>query len=60
MSIDARLDAVPLVEIDEGVFKYVLIKVYGKESPNGEEAQKSIVRYEVNYTINQFEHSIVP
>ncbi|CAG9806006.1 unnamed protein product [Chironomus riparius] len=44
MSIDARLDAVPLVEIDSGIFKYVLIKVYGKEDSDGKESQKSIVR----------------
>ena len=44
MSIDARLEAVPLVEIDTGVFKYVLIKVYGKEDSDGKETQKSIVR----------------
>lgn len=44
MSIDARLEAVPLVDIDAGIFKYVLINVYGKEDSNGKEAQKSIVR----------------
>ena len=45
IKMDALLDAVPLVKIDEGIFKYVLIKVYGKEDPNnGKEAQKSIVR----------------
>ncbi|XP_070500303.1 sex-regulated protein janus-A-like [Chironomus tepperi] len=44
MSIAARLDAVPLAEIDTGIFKYVLIKVYGEEDSNGKEAQKSIVR----------------
>lgn len=27
MSVDARLEAVPVVEIDVGVFKYILIKV---------------------------------
>ncbi|KAG5680403.1 hypothetical protein PVAND_009912 [Polypedilum vanderplanki] len=44
MSVDARLEAVQNVEIDEGVFKYVLIKVYGKENSEGKEAQKNIVR----------------
>jgi phosphohistidine phosphatase len=44
MSVDARLQAVPVVEIDEGVFKYILIKVYGKEKADGSEAQKLIVR----------------
>lgn len=46
MSTDARLEAVPQVDIDEGIFKYVLIKVYGKENSDGSEAQKTIVRYE--------------
>lgn len=45
MSIDARLEAVPVVEIDgNGVFKYILIKVYGKEKADGSEHQKLIVR----------------
>lgn len=44
MSIDAHLDAVPVVEIDEGVFKYILIKVYGREKADGSEHQKLIVR----------------
>jgi hypothetical protein len=44
MSVDARLQAVPDVEIDEGVFKYILIKVYGKEKADGSEHQKLIVR----------------
>jgi Janus/Ocnus family (Ocnus) len=44
MSVDARLEAVPVVEIDEGVFKYILIKVYGKENADGSEPQKLIVR----------------
>lgn len=44
MSDNARLDAVPLVEIDEGTFKYVLIKVYGAANSEGVEAQKTIVR----------------
>ena len=39
MSTDARLAAVPVVEIDEGVFKYILIKVYGKQ-----DSEKFIVR----------------
>ncbi|XP_053964117.1 sex-regulated protein janus-A-like [Anastrepha ludens] len=38
--VDAKLDAVPSVDIEEGVFKYVLIKVYGKD----ESLQKNIVR----------------
>lgn len=46
MSIDARLEAVPVVEIDgSGVFKYILIKVYGKEKADGSEHQKLIVRW---------------
>lgn len=44
MSIDARLEAVPVVEIDKGVFKYILIKVYGKEKADGSEHEKLIVR----------------
>lgn len=45
MSTDAYLNAVPLVEIDEGVFKYILIKVYGKQNPeDGKEPSKLIVR----------------
>lgn len=48
MSVDARLEAVPVVEIDgEGVFKYILIKVYGLEKADGSEHQKLIVRYVV-------------
>lgn len=42
MSTQARLDAIPAVDIDDdGVFKYVLIKVYGKES---DDLHKIIVR----------------
>jgi phosphohistidine phosphatase len=44
MSVQARLEAVPNVEIDEGVFKYVLIKVYGDENEDGSENFKLIVR----------------
>lgn len=44
MSIDARLEAVPTVDIDEGVFKYILVKVYGKEKADGSEPAKLIVR----------------
>lgn len=44
MSSKARLDAVPVVEIDEGVFKYILIKVYGKAEADGSEPSKQIVR----------------
>lgn len=43
--MDAKLEAVPLVDIDkEGRFKYVLIKVYGKEQSDGTEPSKLIVR----------------
>ncbi|XP_029732702.2 sex-regulated protein janus-A [Aedes albopictus] len=42
--VDAKLEAVPPVEIDEGIFKYVLIKVYGKEKSDGSEPSKNIVR----------------
>jgi phosphohistidine phosphatase len=42
--VDQKLEAVPLVEIDEGIFKYVLIKVYGPERPDGSEPSKNIVR----------------
>lgn len=38
------MDAVPVVEIDEGVFKYILIKVYGKTEADGTEPSKQIVR----------------
>ncbi|ETN63159.1 sex-regulated protein janus-A [Anopheles darlingi] len=42
--VDAKLEAVPVVDIDEGIFKYVLIKVYAKEQPDGTEPNKLIVR----------------
>lgn len=43
--MDAKLEAVPLVDIDdEGRFKYILIKVYGKEQADGTEPCKLIVR----------------
>lgn len=43
--MDAKLEAVPLVDIDdEGRFKYILIKVYGKEQADGTEPIKLIVR----------------
>lgn len=42
--VDAKLDAVPLVDIEEGIFKYVLINVYGKEKKDGTEPSKKIVR----------------
>ncbi|XP_023291808.2 sex-regulated protein janus-A-like [Lucilia cuprina] len=42
--VDAKLEAVPSVDIEEGIFKYVLIKVYGKESADGTEPSKLIVR----------------
>lgn len=43
--MDAKLEAVPLVDIDkEGRFKYILIKVYGKEKSDGTEPSKLIVR----------------
>lgn len=41
---DPKLDAVPNVDIDDGVFKYVLIRVYGKEKADGSEPSKLIVR----------------
>lgn len=41
---DAKLDAVLNAQIDEGLFKYVLIKVYGKETADGKENFKFIVR----------------
>lgn len=41
---DPKLDAVPNVDIDDGIFKYVLIKVYGKEKADGSEPSKLIVR----------------
>lgn len=45
MSIEAKLEAIPLVDIDsEGRFKYILIKVYAKEQPDGSEPSKLIVR----------------
>ncbi|XP_059621927.1 sex-regulated protein janus-A-like [Phlebotomus argentipes] len=42
--VDAKLDAVETVRIDEGRFKYILIKVYGKEQADGTEPSKLIVR----------------
>lgn len=42
--VDAKLDAVSNVQIDDGIFKYVLIKVYGKENADGTEKFKFIVR----------------
>lgn len=43
--MDAKLEAVPLVDIDdEGRFKYILIKVYGREQADGTEPSKLIVR----------------
>lgn len=43
--VDVKLEAVPAVDIDsEGIFKYILIKVYGKEKPDGTEPSKLIVR----------------
>lgn len=43
--MDAKLDAIPLVDIDaEGRFKYILIKVHGKEQADGSEPSKLIVR----------------
>lgn len=43
MGTKERLDAVSNVEIDEGVFKYVLIKVYANDD-KGDEISKTIVR----------------
>ncbi|XP_055301990.1 sex-regulated protein janus-A-like [Sitodiplosis mosellana] len=43
--MDGKLEAVPLVDIDdEGRFKYILIKVYGREQADGTEPNKLIVR----------------
>lgn len=43
--MDAKLEAIPLVDIDgEGRFKYILIKVYGREQADGTEPSKLIVR----------------
>lgn len=40
-----KLDAIPIVGIeDSGRFKYVLIKVFGKEQADGVEPSKLIVR----------------
>uniref|UniRef100_A0A1L8DCB6 Sex-regulated protein janus-B n=1 Tax=Nyssomyia neivai TaxID=330878 RepID=A0A1L8DCB6_9DIPT len=41
---DPRLDGVNPVQIDEGRFKYILIKVYGKQLADGTETNKLIVR----------------
>lgn len=43
-TVDAKLEAVPLVDIDEGRFKYILIKVFGKQLADGSEPSKLIVR----------------
>ncbi|KAJ6635562.1 Sex-regulated protein janus-A [Pseudolycoriella hygida] len=43
------LDFIPTVDIDkEGRFKYVLIKVYAKELPDGTEPSKLVVRGNVD------------
>lgn len=42
--MDKKLEAVPDVQIDDGIFKYILIKVYGKETADGIEPMKMIVR----------------
>jgi len=43
--VDTKLEAVPNVDIDEeGVFKYVLIKVYAEQKADGTEPSKLIVR----------------
>lgn len=43
--MEAKLAAVPLVDIDsEGRFKYILIKVWGKQLADGSEPSKLIVR----------------
>lgn len=43
--VDAKLDAVPVVDIDDsGRFKYILIRVYGPEKEDGTEPSKLIVR----------------
>lgn len=43
--VDAKLEAVPNVDIDAaGRFKYILIKVWGKERSDGSEPSKLIVR----------------
>lgn len=42
--VDAKLAAVPDVDIDEGIFKYILIKVYGPVASDGTEPSKLIVR----------------
>lgn len=45
----AALDNIPVVDIDkEGRFKYVLIKVYAKELPDGTEPSKLVVRGNVD------------
>lgn len=39
-----ELNKIPLVDIDNGVFKYILIKVQEKNEGNGEESDIIIVR----------------
>ncbi|XP_013107129.1 sex-regulated protein janus-A-like isoform X1 [Stomoxys calcitrans] len=41
---DPKLEAVQESDIEEGIFKYVLIKVYGKQQADGTEPSKLIVR----------------
>ncbi|XP_034115351.1 sex-regulated protein janus-A [Drosophila albomicans] len=42
---EESLKAVPLVDIDDsGIFKYVLIKIFGHESGEGKEPSKTVVR----------------
>lgn len=43
--MDPKLEAIPLVDIDDsGRFKYILIKVFGREQADGTEPSKLIVR----------------
>ncbi|XP_049768940.1 sex-regulated protein janus-A-like isoform X1 [Schistocerca cancellata] len=45
MTAAEKLAAVPDVDIDpEGTFKYVLIRVFGPEGPDGKEPSKLVVR----------------
>lgn len=42
---EEALANVPLVDIDDtGIFKYILIKIVGKENADGNEPSKTIVR----------------
>lgn len=57
--MEAKLEAVENVQIDdEGVFKYVLIKVYGPEKQDGSEPSKIVVRGSLKEWHGKFNYNI--